>query len=242
MADFLKTRGGWRFALLIGMGVAVAQMVTALQVHADSFRALRIDGTYVKWQARQASKPITLTYAIVDETVTIADAINCGHMRPVSTLLRRSQLERVAFDRALDAAFATWQNAANISFKRALKPAKADILIGEQVQPKGIAYTNLSLPPIEDMAPRQTTRAINQAQICLNPKARWKDGFNGNLTTYDIGHVLTHEIGHALGLDHPGPEGDVMSFKYLENIDGLSEGDRRGVIALYGKRTSQAGK
>ena len=41
-------------------------------------------------------------------------------------------------------------------------------------------------------------KRIARSQICLNPRQRWKIGFDGNLTVYDITHTLAHEIGHAI--------------------------------------------
>lgn len=78
-------------------------------------------------------------------------------------------------------------------------------------------------------------RTIEQSLVCLNPAHEWKVGFDGNKDVYDIRYTLTHEIGHAIGLDHPGPSGQVMGFRYTEDFADLQPGDLRGVQRLYGR-------
>jgi hypothetical protein len=73
--------------------------------------------------------------------------------------------------------------------------------------------------------------------ICLDPTQPWKIGFGGNPEAYDIRYTLAHEIGHAIGLDHPGPTGELMSFSYGEGFRVLQPGDVAGAILLYGART-----
>lgn len=113
--------------------------------------------------------------------------------------------------------------------------AAADIVIGEQVISKGFAFTNLTLGGEHG----DKMRPIARATICLNPTRSWKIGFDGNLASYDLVHTLTHEIGHAIGLDHPGPRGHLMSFRYDEKRDGLSPGDVLGANVIYGSPAVQ---
>jgi hypothetical protein len=94
----------------------------------------------------------------------------------------------------------------------------------------GRAYANVVYQPGAD----DDVKLIDQALVCLNPEQRWKVGFDGNIEVYDIRYTLIHEIGHAIGLDHPGPSGQVMSFSYDEAYLGLQAGDFRGVQLLYG--------
>ena len=45
------------------------------------------------------------------------------------------------------------------------------------------------------------------------------------------------KIRHAIGLDHPSLRGELMDFRYLEQLRTPGAGDIRGVVALYGART-----
>jgi hypothetical protein len=64
----------------------------------------------------------------------------------------------------------------------------------------------------------------------------WKVGFDGNLDVYDLRYTLEHEIGHAIGLDHPSPSGQLMSYRYDEGQSGLQSGDIKGAALLYGPK------
>jgi len=79
-----------------------------------------------------------------------------------------------------------------------------------------------------------TPRPIRQSLICLNTSKLWKTRFDGNLAIYDLGLTLAHEIGHSIGLDHPGPTGALMGYRYTEQIRDLAAGDIAGAVALYG--------
>ncbi len=138
-----------------------------------------------------------------------------------------------SFRQSLRTAFARWADAANISFVEVAHADEADIVIGEQTAPRGHAFTNVAL----GQSNGSTFRPIVKSLICLNPEANWKVGFDGNLDSYDLVHTFTHEIGHAIGLDHPGARGHVMSFRYEETHAGLSDGDILGAVRLYGWRT-----
>jgi hypothetical protein len=199
-----------------------------------SFRALEIDGSPVKWQKpERRGGGMVLRYMVVKRKTETTNAINCGRIRPFSRIVEKSNLPLPIIRDALQRAFAEWQSAADISFKETGDQNSADIIVGEQVDPRGVAYTNLSL---EQASEEKIFTPIRQAQICLNPERRYKLGFNGILSVYDLVHVFTHEIGHAIGLDHPGARGELMSFRYLETLQGLSAGDRLGAEKLYGKR------
>lgn len=204
----------------------------------QAYVKLRIDGQPVKWAA-PAAKPsgvTTLTWALADDRSELRTegAINCGLVTGSEKLLAASRLQRDALQAAAERAFARWQSAAALVIQQAPSAEDADIVIGAQGEPMGYAYTNLVLA--EDT--QGTHRAIKRATICLNPEKRWKIGFNGDLTEFDLEHTLAHEIGHAIGLDHPGPRGHLMSFRYSETIAGLSAGDREGAAALYGPPTA----
>ena len=130
------------------------------------------------------------------------------------------------------AAFAMWERAANIRFEVVSDPARADIVIGAQTVPFGRAFANVAY----DTDRRGETRRIDKALICLNPKQAWKIGFGGDTGAYDLRYTIAHEIGHAIGLNHPGPSGQLMGFRYGESFRALQNGDLGGVVALYGSR------
>lgn len=194
------------------------------------FRPLSIGGFGVKWLPEETTRPIVLTYAIADREIVQTDAINCKHMGPPSNLLQRSNLDMKRFRDALDEAFHRWRDVADVSFIEVDAADKPDILVGEQTLAIGFAFTNLALgAPVSGKL-----RPILGASICLNPLKQWKTGFDGNLEVYDLTHTLTHEIGHAIGLDHPSTRGQIMSFRYSEKNAGLTDGDVRGAVHLYG--------
>jgi predicted Zn-dependent protease len=145
------------------------------------------------------------------------------------------------FDSELAAALAMWQSAANIRFIVAKRASTADIVFSTETEPDGIAYADVTLGSGEQSVSR-LTRGI----VCLNPELRWsvwrttKVGL-GTENKSDKGvhlrYTLAHEIGHVLGLDHPGPEGELMSFEYGSHFDGLRPGDVAGIATLYGRRS-----
>lgn len=98
------------------------------------------------------------------------------------------------------------------------------------------AFANVSYAPDE----KDGVRAIEQALVCLNPDHKWKVGFDGDENVYDIRYTLIHEIGHAIGLDHPGPSGQVMGFRYTEAFAELQPGDLFGIRQLYGLRANNS--
>jgi len=212
--------------------VVLGAIGSADVARAEPFRFLTIEGAAVRWQPNAPNGAVVLKYAILQTHTTTQGAVNCGEMRPPSELLQLSEIRKEEFRRAVLAAFERWQGLADISFVEVHDQSQADIVIGEQVEPQGFAFTNVVLaPPLGD-----TMRGIASAQICLNPQKRWKIGFDGNLAVYDLVHSIAHEIGHAIGLDHPAERGQLMSFRYHETRAGLSNGDVQGAIQLYGKR------
>src|SRR5262249_26938880 len=98
-------------------------------------------------------------------------------------------------------------------------------------QPVGRAFANVDYRP----GPGKIGD-IERSLICLNPSRSWKIGFGGSAAAYDLRYTIAHEIGHAIGLDHPDPDGQLMSFKYQEDFRTLQTGDVQGAVRLYGNR------
>lgn len=194
------------------------------------FQPLVLDGSKVRWSGTALSKGATVSYAFVTRDVTTPGARNCASVRPFGRLLQMSGLDALALRAALVRALQRWEGAADITFVETGDVDGADILVGEQAVPVGRAFANVETRG--EM--RDGVKEIGRSIVCLNPEARWKVGFDGDLSVYDLVHTLTHEFGHAIGLDHPRGAGHVMSRKYDEMVPALSRGDIAGAVALYG--------
>ncbi|TDY01758.1 matrixin family metalloprotease [Thiohalophilus thiocyanatoxydans] len=203
-----------------------------LPAHASEggYRLLELDGYKVKWGDRRLGVGASISYAFAAKTLQFDEARNCRDLAPIEALFG-DELSSETLARETAAAFQVWERAAGLSFHEVDDARDADIILGAQGQPRGRAYANVSYAP----DPAEGVRAIEQALVCLNPDHEWKIGFNGDKDVYDIRYTLIHEIGHAIGLDHPGPSGQVMAFRYTEAFDDLQPGDLRGVQLLYGR-------
>jgi len=199
---------------------------------AEKFRLLRLDGRQVKWGSPELGTGARVSYALVAGRVHFSGSHNCGEMAPVAPLLASSGISAADFTTELRAAFAMWEAVADISFEPAADPSKAQILIGIQGKPTGWAFANVAYDRSTDAA----TGRIEKSLICLNPTKLWKIGFGGDVRIYDLRYTFAHEIGHAIGLDHPGPAGQLMAFEYVETSRELQPGDIHGAVLLYGVR------
>jgi len=214
------------------IGLALAGLLGAGGAHATGllgFRLLDFNGVLVRWGATET--PVTVTYGFVDKSVTFGDARNCRAMVPLDDLLERSGIDRAALEREAAAAFEMWEQVANIRFAPAAPGTRPDIQIGAQRDP--IAYAFADVAYVKGDGP---LRPIERSLICFNPTKRWKVGFDGNLGVYDLRYTLAHEIGHAIGLDHPGGHGQIMSMHYKEDFRALQDGDVSGAVRIYGPR------
>jgi len=217
---------------------AFLSLALPLYGHAEErgYRLLELDGYQVKWGERRLGVGASISYAFAGETLSFDDAINCGELVPIEALLGE-KLSRETLKRETAAAFRVWERAAGLSFHEISDVRKANIVLGAQGKPTGRAFANVSYTPDS----QKGVHAIEQALVCLNPDHEWKVGFNGNEEVYDIRYTLIHEIGHAIGLDHPGPSGQVMAFRYSEKFVDLQPGDLRGVQLLYGPANKDGG-
>lgn len=211
-------------------------MGTAVAGESAAFKQLRLEGNAVRWQVAATAQPIVVSYSLVTQEVAIPGARNCRRMTPLDGLLSTSRIAPPTARAEIAAAFAMWQAAANISFREAADPDKADILIGAQAEPEGWAFADV----FYDVMSRAAVKPISRSLICLNPARRWKVGFDGDLQRYDLRYTLAHEIGHAIGLDHPAAAGQIMGYRYEETFRELQPGDISGAVELYGRRQPDA--
>jgi hypothetical protein len=220
---------------------------------ASDQRLLVLEGSWVKWGVPRWSAGATVTYGFATGEVKSPSARNCAVLQPLDGFEKRAGFADNRVRAEAVAAFAAWTKAANLTFVETPDAAQADILIGAQGDPRGRAFTNIELDsgplasapaterglvagiePTQPPAKAHSVRTLRQALICLNPQARWKIGFDGDLDVYDLRYTFMHEIGHAIGLDHPGAAGALMGFRYDEKLKDPAPGDIEAARKLYG--------
>ncbi len=232
---------------------------------AEAGELLRVEGYLMRWAPEAAGGKTIITYSIlqgayhVKTRKSILSPSNCAKMHAFSDIVAKSPdlTEEKAKDE-LQAALQRWESVANIAFIEINDPRLANIVFGAADDPGGRAFANLSYrgekgptpvtmalgnapasPVLDDNGGDGSVVPIDQAYVCLNPKSRWKIGFDGNLDVYDLRHTFTHEVGHAIGLDHPDSTGAVMAFRYDERVRDLQPSDIAGVRRLYGPRAAE---
>ena len=196
---------------------------------ADEYKLLRINGHTVKWGSPRLGRGAVVTWRIAFERGAAPGQENCRATAGFDRLLEHAHLSREDAVRAANAAFALWSKAANIRFVPAGLKDRADITLTAQGEPDGIAFT--------DVVP--SGAALRRTVVCFNPQAAWTTAPSG---TYRLAYVMAHEIGHAIGLDHPGPNGTLMSFEYDPVRLTLAPGDGAGAIRLYGPAAELASR
>ena len=184
----------------------------------------------MKWGAPTSATGATITYRLA-ANASRAGTVNCQEITPIGPLLTRSRISHNTFDKALEDAFHAWEAVANVRFVRVADDKPANLTVGAEKTLDGIAYS--------DVTPASSTTAsispLKKAVICLNPRVRWTAKLAlRHQSAKALGYVLMHEIGHVLGLDHPGPTGELMSYEYSVTLRTLQAGDIAGIVSLYG--------
>ncbi len=250
-------------ALLLTVLSAVSLTFNAGLANAGGL--LRLDGHLMRWAPEAPGATTVITYSVltgpyaVHSDKSILSPSNCAKMHAFGDIVALSPgLSEESAKHELQTAFLAWEKAADIAFVEVGDPRLANIVIGAADDPGGRAFANLSYHSEKGITPVTMALGkpgsalalsggesgdgsivpIEQAYVCLNPKSRWKIGFDGNLDVYDLRHTFTHEVGHAIGLDHPDSTGAVMAFRYDERVSELQPSDIAGVRKLYGARAS----
>lgn len=194
---------------------------------------LKINGEDVVWR-KAGGAPLKLTWTLAKSPSAWNEAVNCGQMTPITSL---RTIPVATIKEQIMGAMEYWAKQSSTRFEFVEDEAHADVVIGFQKEPRGIAYADVLMEPSMKSGRRNIARGL----ICLNPQAAWKVGLNGDLKTFDIRYVVAHEIGHVLGLDHPNSPHQLMSFRYDERNAGLRSGDLAGIEVLYGGNVASSG-
>jgi hypothetical protein len=204
-------------------------VLAAAPLHAEAgYRLLILDGTSVRWG--EAGHGATITFAVALNSSASRGVENCRKTSGVRDLLTHSHFSESDFRDALEEALRLWSKTADVHFEPAAPGTQADLTVTAESDPDGIAFTDVA----------HSQGKIASAIICLNPRVLWSAENTPGVKGYRLAYVLAHEVGHAIGLDHPSPDGELMSFEYSRTRSGLQAGDIAGAVLLYGAARNSA--
>jgi hypothetical protein len=214
----------------IGHPLAVGYGSAAPTKNDSGFVLLSLGGRTVKWGTPGAGSGAVIRYAFVTADTAREGAINCKTLMPIGDKLAQSSLRQADFAADVRRAMDDWSTVANVEFRQVDDPATADLLIGGEKNPRGIAYADVQRGQSENaiMAP------ITRAAVCFNLDLAWENRFDGDTTTPNVRYVAAHELGHALGLDHAWGSDKLMRFQYEERFYVPQKPDIAGAAFLYG--------
>ncbi len=215
---------------LMGLLVAVPSWAAASEKK-KGYALLALAGENVKWGTPVLGEPATIHYAFVKSRTVRQGARNCRITEPFPARLSKGNVSYSKIVAEFRLAFAAWESVAAVRFVLVDDAENADLLLGVQAKPSGVAYADV----IRESGSHSDTAPIQSAAICINPEMHWETGFDGDSRSYDIRYVATHEIGHVIGLDHMrAKDRMIMSFKYREIFRVPQPGDIAGARLLYG--------
>jgi hypothetical protein len=199
----------------------------------SGFALLTLGGQAVKWGGAIGSGA-TVRYAFVTAETARPGAVNCRTLIPISDRLARSNLRRSHFEGEVRRAMDDWSAVANIEFVRVDDSTVADLLIGGEKDPRGIAYADVQ----RGSGTARGVAPIAAAAMCFNLDLAWEDRFDGDPATPNARYVAAHELGHAVGLDHAWGADKLMRFQYEERFYVPQKADIAGAAFLYGLRSA----
>lgn len=120
---------------------------------------------------------------------------------------------------SINAAFAEWSEIANIQFEQVSSTAVSDIDFSEGAIDGASNVLGVASYSYSGGQLRNADIEFDSAD---------------NLSGSELTLVATHEIGHAIGLDHYNGAPAVMNSTANFSLDGLTQSDIDGVLALYG--------
>ena len=249
------------FSRLVLVSIVIGALLIG-RTESTAGALLKIDGSIVRWGAPSIEGPVVVTYFlltgpyILPAGKRVMSPDNCGTMSSFATIVSEaSKLPVSVARRELRSAFTAWESAASITFVEVADIRNANIVVGASSSSMGRAFANLSIGgrygieavskalgdssharsiEMPDSTGDGFVSLIDQAYICLNPRLRWKVGFDGDLNIYDLRHTFMHEIGHAIGLDHPASTGAIMGYRYDERAREPQPSDIEAIQSLYG--------